>query len=129
MAMKAKGKGRTRRKPAVLHPPSLMPKPWQRHPKPKLEEGMKYGPGRFVMVPLTAVHRINGVAYGPGMVKVRENLSKQLLETEERMKEYNRSFLTPQGAIIQLSYGSPRVIKVPMSSFDDALEHYQSTIR
>ena len=71
-------------------------------------------------VVLTVLHRINGIPYGPGPVRIKANLARQLLESEQRVQDNERRFLEPRAAIIQLNYyGVPIAKRVDPRFFND----------
>ena len=105
----------TRRKPTkFLYPQEPKPK---RPKNPQKVANMNAN--RLVTVRLSMRHFVNGVAYGPGEVKVSANLAAAFSHTEGHAVEVEDQFRGTKAAII-----GPRtargvsVIPVPSETFD-----------
>jgi hypothetical protein len=73
---------------------------------------------KVVAVTLTMPHFINGVAYGPGVVKIPQHMVAGLLDTEQRVRE-NDARLTGKRAAFIGPGGRP--MPVPYEAFDSPL--------
>lgn len=79
-----------------------------------------------IRITLTRAHSINGKSYGPGEVRVRQDLSRVLLEGERNAKWEEAQFMDrqPPGRIIlpggRIKYVDPR-------NFDEALNRVTSS--
>lgn len=96
-----------------------MPRPHLRGKKRPVPK--RNGPGRLITVQLSVRHTVNGAEYGPGDVRVREALARHLQHTEESIAAMERRFLEPRDALIDISYGYPRILPVRKGFFDQAV--------
>jgi hypothetical protein len=73
---------------------------------------------RPVTVTLTMPHWINGVAYGPGVVKVPPDMVAGFLENEQRVRENDANFMGHKAAYIGPGL---RRMSVGWDRFDDPM--------
>lgn len=74
----------------------------------------KHEKTKLVSVELTMPHSINGIIYGPGVVKVTQDLAQVFAENERRVRENDAlmfgggraQFIGPQGKRIPVPYDS-----------------------
>ncbi len=94
------------------------------HPRPKAKSKktpLNNEANRAVQVTLRMQHRINGVAYGPGVVRVSKSLADDMLHTEGHAVEVEEQFRGAKAAIIGARRGASghTVREVPTETFDD----------
>lgn len=84
---------------------------------------------RMLTIKLTKIvlknrHHINGVAFGPGSIRVPADVARVLSEQDQRSEQAEQAFQTAKGVIIGPSVrGQHRIFEVPLETFDDSLEN------
>jgi hypothetical protein len=73
---------------------------------------------RPVTITLTMPHWINGVAYGPGVVKVPRDMVAGFLENEQRVRENDANFMGHKAAYIG---PANRAMRVAYEQFDNPM--------
>ena len=78
-------------------------------------------PPKKIEVTLRSKHRVNGISYGPGKVRVIPDLAQHFLHQESIQAEKEQSLMTEQAFIIQGGHGGPRKRQVAPGRFSDLM--------
>lgn len=89
------------------------------------KDGNTTGRKAYVELTLTIRHTINGQAFGPGHVRVREDIARVLAEQERNVSEAETQLYKPTSKIIG---AGNRIIPVRPDHFDLAMERLDPSL-
>jgi hypothetical protein len=109
----------------------IVPAPPEKRPR-TIRQARNKRVDPYVPILLSQRHWLNGTSYGPGWVKVRQSVSRDLLSNETRAKREIERFRDPE-PMGRLMLANRSVMMMPGSSFNEtlvaAMTHGQVALR